>query len=459
MGNEQVNDLAVDPHNGAVVGRHTGRHLHQRQRRRSWQPASTGLTARFILAVAVDPADSACPLCRNRRRRCLHDRRRWSELASCQRRRGSQLATASVTDLAVDPTTPDTIYAATSLGVLVSRNAGANWAGLTTGLFVRAINALAVDPLDRAASMRAPTAAACSPCSSPHSFAATVRASRRAVRPRRVERRRRLLLRARLSLYLRRNAVHQRWQRLHRRRLRRQRHRMHARRHHRPRATTAMPAPPATTVRAAACIGGAPLACDRLPDMRSRRRLRRSGLHDHPNHVTHRHAHQYATPDADATPINTLTSNARQYADENAGQHRDHDGGQYADDHPDQHTDDHATSTLTQASTETPTTCRPTPPYARRPQPRRYTDHDRIGRAAGHADEPAIGDPHRPSRSSAPATATATGRDDRRARSRRLHRPRRGSAQHLFVARSQRQRYGRDQRAVRAVENALGGCR
>jgi hypothetical protein len=61
---------------------------------------------------------------------------------------GSQLSAATVSDLAIDPEDAATIYAATSLGVLVSANGGTTWAGLTNGLYVRSINAIAVDPVD-----------------------------------------------------------------------------------------------------------------------------------------------------------------------------------------------------------------------------------------------------------------------------------------------------------------------
>jgi hypothetical protein len=51
-----------------------------------------------------------------------------------------------VTALAIDPTTPATLYAGTYGGVFKSANSGGTWAGVNTGLAYLDVRSLAIDP-------------------------------------------------------------------------------------------------------------------------------------------------------------------------------------------------------------------------------------------------------------------------------------------------------------------------
>ena len=131
------------------VGRHPRRRLRQRRRRRQLAageqrpprappPRRRRRPARFATPSSPGPA---APVCYE----TADGAASWR---AANGGAGSQLETATVSDLAFAPDDPDTLYAATSLGVLVTRNRGMTWAGLTSGLFVRGINALAIDPVD-----------------------------------------------------------------------------------------------------------------------------------------------------------------------------------------------------------------------------------------------------------------------------------------------------------------------
>lgn len=52
----------------------------------------------------------------------------------------------SASYLAIDPSTPDTIYAGTGSGVFKSTNAGDSWTQVSTGLTDLPIASLAIDP-------------------------------------------------------------------------------------------------------------------------------------------------------------------------------------------------------------------------------------------------------------------------------------------------------------------------
>src|SRR5688500_18191135 len=52
----------------------------------------------------------------------------------------------TVTALAIDPTTPSTLYAGTPSGVFKSTNSGRTWIATVTGLTNRTVRALAINP-------------------------------------------------------------------------------------------------------------------------------------------------------------------------------------------------------------------------------------------------------------------------------------------------------------------------
>jgi hypothetical protein len=54
---------------------------------------------------------------------------------------------ASMSQLAPDPTSPGTLYAATTLGVYVTRNGGKLWTAMNEGLGNRPVFTVTVDPL------------------------------------------------------------------------------------------------------------------------------------------------------------------------------------------------------------------------------------------------------------------------------------------------------------------------
>jgi hypothetical protein len=54
--------------------------------------------------------------------------------------------TSSVPALAIDPTTPTTLYAGTNSGVFKSTDGGATWAAINTGLASIIVRALALNP-------------------------------------------------------------------------------------------------------------------------------------------------------------------------------------------------------------------------------------------------------------------------------------------------------------------------
>ena len=57
---------------------------------------------------------------------------------------------ANIRALAIDPTTPTTLYAATSAGVFKSTNSGGTWSAVNAGLTNLAVIALAIDPTNPA---------------------------------------------------------------------------------------------------------------------------------------------------------------------------------------------------------------------------------------------------------------------------------------------------------------------
>ena len=65
--------------------------------------------------------------------------------------------------LAIDPTTPATLYAGTwSGGVFKSTNGGGNWSAVNTGLTDTSVRALAIDPDDAGHPLCGDRVAACS---------------------------------------------------------------------------------------------------------------------------------------------------------------------------------------------------------------------------------------------------------------------------------------------------------
>ena len=63
------------------------------------------------------------------------------------------LAALGVLSLAIDPTAPDTVYAGTGSGLYKTTTGGASWSLANTGL-TSVVNALAIDPMAPATSMR-----------------------------------------------------------------------------------------------------------------------------------------------------------------------------------------------------------------------------------------------------------------------------------------------------------------
>ncbi|HEV8043140.1 MAG TPA: hypothetical protein VGP62_29945, partial [Bryobacteraceae bacterium] len=55
------------------------------------------------------------------------------------------LTTSAVIALAIDPNTPDIIYAGTSGGVFMSSDGGQNWNAILAGMFHRNVTSLSLD--------------------------------------------------------------------------------------------------------------------------------------------------------------------------------------------------------------------------------------------------------------------------------------------------------------------------
>ncbi len=144
-----VEDLAIDP--GAPMNLYAASFagiFASSDRAKTWHPVSTGLPNRPALSVAVDPADSNHLFAGMGGGGIFASTNRAASWQPANGGTGSQLESASVSDLTFADDHAGSVYAASSLGVLLSREGGQRWIGVNDGLFVRAANAIAVDPQD-----------------------------------------------------------------------------------------------------------------------------------------------------------------------------------------------------------------------------------------------------------------------------------------------------------------------
>ena len=107
---------------------------------------STGLENLDVLALALDPTTPTTLYAGTLRRRRLQDHGRGRELGE----HGAEWRSC-VAALALDPTTPTTVYAGTSQGVFKTTDGGGSWSPMNTGLRCAVLTscdvlALALDP-------------------------------------------------------------------------------------------------------------------------------------------------------------------------------------------------------------------------------------------------------------------------------------------------------------------------
>jgi photosystem II stability/assembly factor-like uncharacterized protein len=159
-----IDDLAIDPSAPAqIYAASFAGVFASRNGGESWQPASMGLPDRPVLAVVVDPTDADVLFAGIGGRGIFKSTDGAVSWQPTNGGAGSQLDSASVSDLAIAGDDVQSVYAASSLGVLLSRDGGQSWSGVNDGLFVRSANASG-RPVTRTVCMRAPAAAACSRC-------------------------------------------------------------------------------------------------------------------------------------------------------------------------------------------------------------------------------------------------------------------------------------------------------
>jgi photosystem II stability/assembly factor-like uncharacterized protein len=113
-----------------------------------WQAINSGLDTSDFTALAVDPTTSTIYAGKGRDGIYRHVYKRTGGLGTWTAMNTGLPHGAYVTALALDPTTPTTLYAGTSHGeVYKSTNAGQSWTAMNTGLpYATEVYALAVDP-------------------------------------------------------------------------------------------------------------------------------------------------------------------------------------------------------------------------------------------------------------------------------------------------------------------------
>lgn len=110
----------------------------------NWSPANTGLSGSNVYDLAFDPATTstlyaAAP---NGVFKSTDSGSNWNLV-------NSGIPDNTVLKVAVDPSTPSTVYAATGVGVFKSTDGGSNWSAINNGLtsqFGLSVKTLAIDP-------------------------------------------------------------------------------------------------------------------------------------------------------------------------------------------------------------------------------------------------------------------------------------------------------------------------
>ena len=153
---ERVHALAIDPHTPSTlyVGTNTGGVLRSTDSGASWSAVNTGLPIATYInvgALAIDPhtpsalyagidlCDGDVGCAPGGVFRSTDSGGSWSAV-------NSGLTSTHVTTVAIDPTTPSTLYAGTDGGVFRSANSGANWSAVSSGLTHLGVSTLAIDP-------------------------------------------------------------------------------------------------------------------------------------------------------------------------------------------------------------------------------------------------------------------------------------------------------------------------
>ena len=111
----------------------------------SWQAVNTGLPDTGVVALAIDPTTPSTLYAGTDGAGVVQEHGRRRHLERGQHRPARR---AAVTALAIDPTTPSTLYAGTADGgVFKSTDGGGTWSAANTGLpDNRYVSALAIDP-------------------------------------------------------------------------------------------------------------------------------------------------------------------------------------------------------------------------------------------------------------------------------------------------------------------------
>jgi photosystem II stability/assembly factor-like uncharacterized protein len=150
IGTQRVDALAQAPSDAATFYASAGGAVYRSgDTGEHWQPADGGLPVLApVQALAVDSSDPLIAYAGHRQPRHLQDDRRRRDLEPASGPAGGQVSSAAITALAVDRQDPQSVWAAGSLGVLLSRTGGNAWTGVNAGLTVRPTTAVAVDPVD-----------------------------------------------------------------------------------------------------------------------------------------------------------------------------------------------------------------------------------------------------------------------------------------------------------------------
>ena len=106
----------------------------------NWQQINNGLSNPDIRAITRSK-NTGHPLY-GEQLRSIQNHRRGSELEQCWHRPDH----STILSLAVDPSTPATLYAGTYGGTFKSTDGGAHWSGINNGLVSNFVYTLAVDP-------------------------------------------------------------------------------------------------------------------------------------------------------------------------------------------------------------------------------------------------------------------------------------------------------------------------
>src|SRR5207237_1118008 len=107
----------------------------------TWDRSSQGISTRFVLSLAMDPATTATLYAGTQRSGIFKTTNAgglWQLVSP---------VSSPVQALAIDPLTPSTVYAGSgSEGVLKTVNAGGTWISKNTGLTTLNVASLAIDP-------------------------------------------------------------------------------------------------------------------------------------------------------------------------------------------------------------------------------------------------------------------------------------------------------------------------